>query len=534
MPMKFNHKKNSIRFYKWSWSHFRFVAVLSFIVFLLLNSCKKKDLEEDKIDYNKQQVIRNLDSIYLYAKQIYLWNTQLPSIEQFNPQKIYQPGLEGLALYKREVFELSRFALNPKTNISYEYNVLYPLLPKFSAILEDITSEYEKNKLQALYLTESNPFGLSFYQDDVETKILYTDLNSPAGKSGLKRGDRITAINDRFVANPNEFLSEWKIAIKNSFIKLSILDNLGKVRQVRLTNSFYEINPLLKHSVIDLNTKKIGYIAYNSFTDEINSRKYLEPVLQDFNYQGISELIIDLRYNTGGFQNTVVYLANQICAQSLNGKVMFTEHYNQMMQDGKADILSNQLLRGNDNKPIYINGKPATLNDIDYSVKANTVLFDKHDGLTNIKRIYFIISEQTASASELLISILKPYIDVKLIGVSLEKQSSVRTYGKPVGFFDINIDKYKMFMAMYQTKNAMGDGDYFEGFLADNCVSDDPKYDFGSSEDPAMKLVLNKNQSKVSLMNGQKAQHSMSKYIFNQDRITGSVKVNTDLNFKKK
>jgi len=533
--MKFNHKKNRIRFCKWPWSHFRIVATVSLIVFLLLNSCKKKDPEGDQIDYNKKQVISNLDSIYLYAKQIYLWNTQLPSIEQFNPQKIYQPGTEGLALYKKEIFELSRFALNPKTNISYEYNVLYPLLPKFSTILEDITSEYEKNKRQALYLTESNPFGLSFYQDDVETRILYTDLNSPAGKSGLKRGDRITAINDKVVASPKAFLSEWKVAIKNSYIKLSILDNLGKVRQVRLTNSFYEINPLLKHSVIDLNTRKIGYIAYNSFTDEINSRKYLEPILQDFNYQGISELIIDLRYNTGGFENTVVYLANQICEQRLNGKVMFTEHYNQMMQEGKADILSNQLLRGNDNEPIYINGRPATLNDIDYSTKANTVLFEKHDGPTNIKRIYFIISEQTASASELLISILKPYIDVKLIGVSLEGRGAVRTYGKPVGFFDITINKYKMFMAMYQTKNAIGDGDYFEGFLADNAVIDDPKHDFGSSDDPAMKLILNKNQNKVSLlMNSNKGQQSMLKYIFNQDRLSGSVKVITDFSFKKK
>lgn len=261
----------------------------------------------------------------------------------------------------------------------------------------------------------------------------------------------------------------------------------------------------------------------------------MEPVLQDFNYQGISELIIDLRYNTGGFENTVVYLANQICEQRLNGKVMFTEHYNQMMQEGKADILSNQLLRGNDNQPIYINGKPATLNDIDYSVNANTVLFEKHDGPTDIRRIYFIISEQTASASELLISILKPYIDVKLIGVSLDGRSTVRTYGKPVGFFDISINKYKMFMAMYQTKNAIGDGDYFEGFLADNAVIDDPKYDFGSSDDPAIKLILNKNQSKGSLlMNSGKSKQSIAKYIFNHDRLNGAVKVITDFNFKKK
>ncbi|MDO7744056.1 MAG: S41 family peptidase, partial [Pedobacter sp.] len=288
--------------------------------------------------------------------------------------------------------------------------------------------------------------------------------------------------------------------------------------------------------VLSSGNRKIGFIAYNSFTDEGNSSRFLDPVFTEFSQKGISELIIDLRYNGGGYQNSVVYIANQICPTKARGAVMFTEHYNQMMQQGKAEILSKQLLRDSNNEPFYIDGRLATLYDIDYSEGANTVTFDTNNGLTAISKIYFIVSAQTASASELLINVLKPYTEVKLIGVSASGQQQVRTYGKPVGFFDIDIDKYELYVAMYQNKNANDEGDYYEGFLADYSTLDDPTHDFASLDDPAIQIALGSvdvTSRAVDRIQRKQSVSSTAKYIFNTDRLDGTIKVSNDFKFRK-
>lgn len=527
-----NYEKIRLQFYSWR-CIFKFLAGIT--ILLCGGACKKSEPGIESINPDQQQIISNLDSIYLYAKQIYLWNDQLPEHDKFNPESFYNAETNGLTAYKNEIFAFTRLALNPETGKAYELNLTDPLLPRYSTIIESKGITIQGNKNEVLQLREANPFGLSLYQNDSAISILYVDQNSPAGKSGLRRGDRITRINDQAIVSPSSFTGFWKSAIQNSFVKLNVTNATGESRQVRLTGTYYEQNPVLKHAVLHSGDRKIGFIAYNSFTDEENSSRFLDPVFTEFKQQGISELIIDLRYNGGGYQNAVVYFANQICPPEATGAVMFTEYYNQMMQQGKAEILSKQLLRGFNNEPIYIDGRFATLFDIDYSQAANTVLFDRSSGLTRINKVHFIVSEQTASASELLINVLKPYIAVKIIGVSNSGQQKVRTYGKPVGFFDIDIDKYKLYVAMYQNKNASGEGDYYEGFLADYSTVDDPTHDFGAIDDPAIQIAL--GPSATTAEAGARVQNKQSlstnhKYIFNTDRLDGVIKVSGDFKFK--
>ncbi len=203
---------------------------------------------------------------------------------------------------------------------------------------------------------------------------------------------------------------------------------------MRLNAAIYEPNPVVKKTILEQGNKKIGYFAYNSFTPLSNSEKYLSPIFSSFEKERITELIIDLRYNQGGYQTTVNFLANLIAPTTLNGKVMYSEHYNSTMQQGKAEILKNYNLVDDNNEPIYDNGVPLTLFDIDYSVQSNVSYFEKNDGLSAVKKVHFIVSNMTASASEMLINVLKPYCDVQIIGVSKENEQQVYTYGKPVGF----------------------------------------------------------------------------------------------------
>ena len=80
-------------------------------------------------------------------------------------------------------------------------------------------------------------------------------------------------------------------------------------------------------------------------------------------------------------------------------------------------------------------------------------------GSVSLSKVYFIISSSTASASELLINNLKPYMDVRLIGPS-------KTHGKPVGFFPIENGEWYVFPVSFRTVNKNGEGNYYNGFTS--------------------------------------------------------------------
>lgn len=97
--------------------------------------------------------------------------------------------------------------------------------------------------------------------------------------------------------------------------------------------------------------------------------------------------------------------------------------------------------------------------------------YDKVNAL-ELDRIYFLVTGGSASASELLINNLSPYVDVKLVGDS-------RTYGKPVGYFGWDVMGVDLYAVSFQTFNADHEGDYFDGLPVDKLVRDDLSRDFG-------------------------------------------------------
>src|SRR5690606_24971589 len=135
-----------------------------------------------------------------------------------------------------------------------------------------------------------------------------------------------------------------------------------------------------------------------------------------------------------------------------------------------------------DGNPVYINNRPATYHDVDYSVAGNTEHFEKSGSLNSVQSVYVITTGNTASASELVINALKPYLPVKLVGT--------RTYGKPVGFFGISIDRYTLYLSSFHIRNANNEADYFEGFAPDIVAADDIRYDFGDPREESLAKAL--------------------------------------------
>jgi len=436
-----------------------FAALLSVSI---LSSCKKD--KKAPIDAPSKIGTRDdltKDSIFLYAKETYFWYDALPDYKTFMPRLT--------ANVDSAVSKLTQYKLNPKYSLSDPYNH-NKYLDKYSFI--------DNGGIAEQLGGTGGDFGFSiFYNSENDLRIKYVYESSPAAVKGLKRGYQITKLNGRTDLSYNSqaninFVVDAIISGSNTSISMTVKALDGTSQDISLSKGNYSINPVLYKNVYIAGSKKVGYLVFNSFTT--NATTKLDEAFQYFASNNINELVVDLRYNGGGSVATAEDLVNYIAPSGENGHVMYTTYYNQLMQTGKTPILENQ-------KFIY-NNQLYSYNDFDYSVSGNIVNFSKK-GSINVNRVYFIVTGSTASASELVINSLKPVVDVKLIGR--------RTYGKPVGFFSIHIDKYDMYIPQFQTKNQVDAGEYFDGFAVDKEDVDDVTRDFGNPSETLLAHALN-------------------------------------------
>jgi len=152
---------------------------------------------------------------------------------------------------------------------------------------------------------------------------------------------------------------------------------------------------------------------------------------------------------------------------------MFTEFFNNKLQAGTYPLLSK----------IYDIPKGY------FGQAQNTMLFAKK-GTLNLNRAFFLVTGNTASASELLINNLQPALPggVQIIGRT--------TYGKPVGFFGIPVGKYDMYIAQFESRNSAGKADFYQGMIPGGNypgkdAADDVTKDFGDSTENLLAQALN-------------------------------------------
>jgi carboxyl-terminal processing protease len=391
------------------------------------------------------------DSIYLYAQQTYFWNVGMPSYTSFNPRQ-----------YSSNNAILAALKVLPSTGGKDKYSFI------------------DDGSVATQLGGAGDDYGFSANFDTSDLlRVKYVYPGSPADLKGLKRGYQITKVNgggtsrssSTDIANLNASIFGDNPSISLTFLKPG---NISV--DVVVNRAKYDINPVLYSNTYTVGAKKVGYIVFNSFTT--NALTALDAAFAKFSTDGVTELVVDLRYNGGGSVSTSEAFTNLIAPPSQNGSVMYTTYWTKTMQDGAATILENQKFyaKGND-------GVTRLYSYADYSYKptmaaGNQENFTKRGALNGLTRVYFLVTGGTASASELLINNLKPVMDVKLIGKT--------TYGKPVGFFALRIDKNDLYIPQFQTKNQSGQGDYFSGMAVDKDVTDDLTKDFG---DPTEKML---------------------------------------------
>lgn len=198
------------------------------------------------------------------------------------------------------------------------FSVIYPNYEELVKRLEGVQKEagYQFQLVRA-----------SSNSNDVFGVITYVKKGSPAEQAGLKRNDRFFEINGIQITTTNySSLIQSTGEVHTLDIRRLNKDNgqFEMLAEAPLSLSVVELaeNPILLDSIYTLENKKIGYLVYNFFApgEELESEnirygvydQQLEEIFAAFKSNGVDELVLDLRYNGGGYTSSAVHLASLI------------------------------------------------------------------------------------------------------------------------------------------------------------------------------------------------------------------------------
>lgn len=224
-------------------------------------------------------------------------------------------------------------------------------------------------------------------------RVLYTQENSPAEEVGLKRGDLIIAANNKKINSSDLFyITSPKEAYLFTMGKLNErgFDTLQTVQMP--SPRIVENKNIYKSDIMEIAGKRVAYIMYNEFGN--NDAENLKQLFKDIASQSVDDIILDLRYNPGGYVNIAQLVSTNLAPQEAMGNVFLKMTHNDKIN--QTDIL-------NFEQSLLANGSPL-----------------------NYKNLYVITSSNTASASEIVINCLRPYMAGRLI------QVGTATFGKNV------------------------------------------------------------------------------------------------------
>lgn len=406
------------------------------------------------------------DWIFEEMNIYYLWNKKIPKNPNFDlrPEKFF-----GSLLNKYD----------PVSN---------PDGDRFSWIQEDYTdllgslSGVSSDEIGFEYTFVRTPDPNQYY-----AIVTYPKIGSDAYHKGIDRGRFITAVDGKNITPTNyrnifsgtgsKSLTMADFVYNSSTNKYDLTSS-GNV-SVKMEKNFAE-KPIQKDSVYTINGKKIGYLVYNFFATDKGDKshdydKLLMNTLSEIKAKGATEFILDLRYNGGGAVSSAIALASALVKERSTNNVLVKGEYNDLVHAAFKKQY------GADYNIDYF------IDKIEYDKKEIAV------PALNLPRLYVLVTRGSASASELVINGLKPYMDVVLIGET--------TYGKNVGSISIYEkddpkNKWGMQPIIVKYYNSAGFSDFTAGFIPNIEIDEFNALElrlvkFGDTEDPLLGRALN-------------------------------------------
>ncbi|MFA7445993.1 MAG: S41 family peptidase [Flavobacteriaceae bacterium] len=399
-----------------------YIVVLFFFV-SLFQGCEDMD---DKLNFSsdaKEFVWRGLN-------QYYLWQEEVPDLadERFSGQQ-FGSFLAGF----QNPTDLFNHLLYEK-GVTDRFSVIF----SDYTVLEQLLSGSSKNNGvdYGLFLKASG-------SNEVIGWVRYILPDSDASNKPIERGDLFYAINGTPLTTEN-----YQSLLENETYTLNLADyDNGNFtpngEEVSLTKTAYSENPVYYRNVYTVGSHKIGYLVYNGFYGDYDSQ--LNGAFAYFQGLGVTDLILDLRYNSGGLVSSATRLASMITGQ-FTGDIFAKQEWNSKIMP----LLSEE----------------TTTNRFTTTLSGGGAI-----NSLNFNKLYVITSRSTASASELVINGLEPYIDIIQVGTVTTGKNvgSITLYDSP-NFRKENLNpnhRYAMQPITFRVVNSVGFGDYHTGLAPD-------------------------------------------------------------------
>ncbi|WP_411894497.1 S41 family peptidase [Winogradskyella sp. A2] len=426
--------------------------LLGCLVLLCVTSCFE-DSDDNAI--NGSEIT---DFIWKGMNAVYLYKSEIPDLanDRFSSDEEYATYLGGFDS-PEDLFESLIYLPEDVDRFSRLFSNYFDL----------------QNLLQGNTLTNGLEFNLYFVpgsEFEVFGAITLVLNNSVADNEGLERGMIFRSVDGETLntGNINSLLGQSTYTLN-----FADYDDNGtpeaeddlvtlNAQSTTLTRQSYSENPIHYTDVLEVDNTSIGYIVYNGFLNSFDGQ--LNDVFGTFQNANIDELVIDLRYNGGGSVQTALYLGSMVTGQ-FTGEIYSQLRYNENLSSRNRDYLFTTSIEGG-----------GSINSL------------------NLSRVYVLTTNRrTASASELLINSLKPYINVVVIGENTagKTQASQTVYDTPVVFSTENINPnhtYAMQPLIANSSNVNNQLVPSDGLIPDISLSEFPGNlsRFGNVDEPLL------------------------------------------------
>lgn len=339
-------------------------------------------------------------AVYATMQHWYLWYAQLPTV---NPASFASPD----AL-------LEALRVNPPDRFSY------------------LTTQAEEDAL----FGASQFVGLGFRSLQQGAELWVTDVfeGGPAATAGLLRGSRILAVDGVDIATVLAAPGGLTAALGPAEVGYTLaLSFTVPGEQDPLTRSLQKavvtIPPVTGTRVFELDGTPTGYLVLRNFVTP--GVAALDQAFAEFAAAGVTQLIVDVRYNGGGLVRVLEHLANLVASRTAPGLPFASYRYNDKN-----------------------------------SARDETFLFatEPPPNALQLQKVVFITTGSTASASEMLVNGIQPWLPTAVVGSE--------TFGKPVGQDGFRFCGRVLRPVTFATVNGVGSGDFFDGIPVD-CPADD-------------------------------------------------------------